>query len=95
MVAKRFNRQNLFQVACFDLRERFHYLVLLSFVCVRNLNELDWDLGIACCTRTVECSGLVRYLCLLYPCTLLRFLCDLRRYEYVHVQHQYDIEQNR
>ena len=57
VVAKRFNRQNLFQVACFDLRERFHFLVLLSFVCVRNLNELDWDLGTRFCSvQFISCS---------------------------------------
>lgn len=49
-VAKRFNRQNLFQVACFDLRERFHYVVLLSFVCLRNLSEVDWDFGAVLCS---------------------------------------------
>lgn len=45
-MAKRFNRQNLFQISCFDLRERFHFLVLLSFVGLRNLCELDWNLRI-------------------------------------------------
>lgn len=74
-VAKRFNRQNLFQVACFDLRERFHYVVLLSFVCLRNLSEVDWDFG------AVLCSVFASMYRLLYTkFSLLSFLFSLYSY---------------
>ena len=82
VVAKRFNRQNLFQVACFDLRERFHYLVLLSFVCVRNLNELDWDLGARRCSVlcTVYCKFTLRVpVCIVYSSSKLRARVDNAR----------------
>ncbi|XP_031556071.1 transmembrane anterior posterior transformation protein 1 homolog [Actinia tenebrosa] len=43
-VFKRFEKNNLFQMACSDIRERFHYLVLVSIVCLRNLTEFNWNM---------------------------------------------------
>jgi hypothetical protein len=40
---KRFETNNLFQISCHDIRERFHYAVLLSIVLLRNMAELDWN----------------------------------------------------
>ncbi|XP_062523321.1 transmembrane anterior posterior transformation protein 1 homolog [Corticium candelabrum] len=40
---KRFETNNLFQISCQDIRERFHYAVLLSIVLLRNMAELDWN----------------------------------------------------
>ncbi|WAR22143.1 TAPT1-like protein [Mya arenaria] len=31
-------------IACSDVKERFHYVVLLSLVCIRNMNAVAWDL---------------------------------------------------
>lgn len=42
-VFKKFEKNNLFQMACSDVRERFHFLVLLSIVSVRNLTEFSWN----------------------------------------------------
>lgn len=44
-VFKKFEKNNLFQMSCSDVRERFHFLVLLAIVCVRNLTEFSWNLG--------------------------------------------------
>jgi hypothetical protein len=32
-------------MACSDVRERFHYAILLFMVGVRNMAEFNWDLG--------------------------------------------------
>lgn len=44
-VFKKFDRNNLFQLSCSDCRERFHYVILLFVVCVRNLDQFDWDMS--------------------------------------------------
>jgi len=44
-VFKKFDRNNLFQLSCSDCRERFHYMILLFVVCVRNLDQFDWDMS--------------------------------------------------
>ena len=31
---------------CTDIRERFHYVILLMLVSVRNMAQLNWDLGV-------------------------------------------------
>lgn len=46
-VFKRFEKNNLFQMSCSDARERFHYLILLLVVGLRNLTEYDWNLEYA------------------------------------------------
>ena len=46
-VFKRFEKNNLFQMSCSDARERFHYLVLLLVVGIRNLTEYDWNFSTA------------------------------------------------
>ena len=42
-VFKKFDKNNLYQLTCADVRERLHLLVLLLVVSVRNLRELNWD----------------------------------------------------
>ena len=44
-VFKKFEKNNLFQMSCSDVRERFHFLLLLAIVCIRNLTEFSWNLG--------------------------------------------------
>ncbi|CAF0897792.1 unnamed protein product [Rotaria sp. Silwood1] len=44
-VFKKFDRNNLFQLSCSDCRERFHYVILLFVVCVRNLDQFNWDMS--------------------------------------------------
>ena len=44
-VFKKFEKHNLFQMTCSDVRERFHLLFLLTVVGVRNLTEFAWNLG--------------------------------------------------
>lgn len=42
-VFKKFEKNNLFQMSCSDVRERFHFFILLSIVCIRNLPEFSWN----------------------------------------------------
>lgn len=42
-VFKKFEADNLFQMSCSDIRERFHYVVLMSVVSMRNLEQFNWD----------------------------------------------------
>lgn len=42
-VFKRFEKNNLFQVTCADVRERFHLFWLLYIVLVRNLSQHQWN----------------------------------------------------
>ena len=44
-VFKKFEKKNLFQMSCSDVRERFHFMILLSIVCMRNLTEFNWNMG--------------------------------------------------
>ncbi|RUS72761.1 hypothetical protein EGW08_019479 [Elysia chlorotica] len=46
-VFKRVDKTNLCQITYSDVRERFHYLVLLFFVFVRNMKELQWNWDMA------------------------------------------------
>ncbi|CAB3982800.1 transmembrane anterior posterior transformation 1 homolog [Paramuricea clavata] len=43
-VFKKFEKNNLFQMSCADIRERFYYVVLVSLVTLRNMHELQWNL---------------------------------------------------
>ncbi|XP_070539868.1 transmembrane anterior posterior transformation protein 1 homolog [Ptychodera flava] len=42
-VFKKFGKHNLYQMSCSDVRERYHYCVLLSIVVLRNMTELNWN----------------------------------------------------
>ncbi|KAI8512546.1 Transmembrane anterior posterior transformation protein 1 [Branchiostoma belcheri] len=42
-VFKKFAKNNLFQMSCSDIRERFHYHVLLYIVVMRNMTEFNWS----------------------------------------------------
>ncbi|ODM96279.1 Protein TAPT1 [Orchesella cincta] len=42
-VFKKFDKMNLFQVTCSDIRERFHLFVLLLIVCLQTLREYSWE----------------------------------------------------
>ncbi|PIK49350.1 putative transmembrane anterior posterior transformation protein 1-like isoform X1 [Apostichopus japonicus] len=42
-VFKKFDKYNLFQMTCSDVRERYHYMVLFMFVFLRNMNEFSWS----------------------------------------------------
>ena len=41
-VFKSFNKKNLFQVSCSDVRERFHLFALLFIVVVQTMKEYSW-----------------------------------------------------
>jgi len=41
-VFKKFDRSNLFQVSCSDVRERFHLFALLFVVVVQTMKEYGW-----------------------------------------------------
>ena len=43
MVFKKFEKTNLFHMSCSDVRERFHYLILLVVVIVQTLKEYNWS----------------------------------------------------
>ena len=44
-VFKKFDKNNLFQVSCSDVRERFHLFALLFVVVVQTMKEYGWKEG--------------------------------------------------
>ncbi|GMT09246.1 hypothetical protein PFISCL1PPCAC_543 [Pristionchus fissidentatus] len=42
-VFKKFAKANLFQMACSDVRERFHTMTLLFVVVIRNMKAVNWN----------------------------------------------------
>ena len=42
---KKFDKNNLFQVSCSDVRERFHLFALLFVVVVQTMKEYGWKEG--------------------------------------------------
>uniref|UniRef100_A0A1B6M1N2 Uncharacterized protein n=1 Tax=Graphocephala atropunctata TaxID=36148 RepID=A0A1B6M1N2_9HEMI len=53
-VFKKFDKNNLFQVACSDVRERFHLFVLLFIVVLQTMKEYSWK---EVCTRDTVDAG--------------------------------------
>lgn len=51
---------------CFllDIRERFHIIVLLMVVSVRNLDAFNWDPGVCVCMCKLCCDN--KYICLVH-----------------------------
>ncbi|XP_030374109.1 protein TAPT1 homolog [Scaptodrosophila lebanonensis] len=47
-VFKKFDKNNLFQLTCSDVRERFHLSVLLFIVMIQTMKEFDWSLTQFC-----------------------------------------------
>ncbi|XP_036335855.1 protein TAPT1 homolog [Rhagoletis pomonella] len=47
-VFKKFDKNNLFQLTCSDVRERFHLAVLLFIVMIQTMKEFDWSLNQFC-----------------------------------------------
>ncbi|XP_041476981.1 transmembrane anterior posterior transformation protein 1 homolog isoform X2 [Lytechinus variegatus] len=47
-VFKKFDKFNLYQISCSDVRERYHYMVLLFFVVLRNMAEFSWSFDHFC-----------------------------------------------
>ncbi|GMS78931.1 hypothetical protein PENTCL1PPCAC_1106 [Pristionchus entomophagus] len=43
-VFKKFAKANLFQMACSDVRERFHTMTLLFVVVIRNMKAVSWNI---------------------------------------------------
>ncbi|KAI3413725.1 hypothetical protein GPALN_011208 [Globodera pallida] len=43
-VFKKFGKPNLFQMSCSDVRERFHTVILLVVVVLRNMTAVNWKL---------------------------------------------------
>lgn len=41
-VFKKFDKNNLFQLACADVRERFHLMILLLAVSLQTMKEYAW-----------------------------------------------------
>ncbi|CAD6996510.1 unnamed protein product [Ceratitis capitata] len=44
-VFKKFDKNNLFQLTCSDVRERFHLAILLFIVMIQTLKEFDWTMN--------------------------------------------------
>ena len=44
-IFKKFDKNNLFQVSCSDVRERFHLFALLFVVVVQTMKEYGWKEG--------------------------------------------------
>jgi len=51
-VFKKFDKNNLFQVSCSDVRERFHLFSLLFIVVVQTMKEYGWKEGKSFFSRT-------------------------------------------
>ncbi|XP_053957299.1 protein TAPT1 homolog [Anastrepha ludens] len=47
-VFKKFDKNNLFQLTCSDVRERFHLSVLLFIVVIQTMKEFDWSMSQFC-----------------------------------------------
>lgn len=47
-VFKKFDKVNVFQMACSDVKERFHFLILLLMILMRNMAEFDWEFDQLC-----------------------------------------------
>lgn len=47
-VFKKFDKNNLFQLTCSDVRERFHLAVLLFIVMIQTMKEFDWSMNQFC-----------------------------------------------
>ncbi|XP_018801364.1 PREDICTED: protein TAPT1 homolog [Bactrocera latifrons] len=47
-VFKKFDKNNLFQLTCSDVRERFHLAVLLFIVMIQTMKEFDWSMSQFC-----------------------------------------------
>ncbi|THD20831.1 Protein TAPT1 [Fasciola hepatica] len=44
-VFRKMGKTNLFQIACADVRERFHYAIWLFIVVCRNMTDTGWNCG--------------------------------------------------
>ncbi|GAM17975.1 hypothetical protein SAMD00019534_011500, partial [Acytostelium subglobosum LB1] len=44
-VFKRFEKENLFQISCSDIVERFQIFIYLAIIFFQNLSDLSWDLN--------------------------------------------------
>ncbi|EFA80142.1 DUF747 family protein [Heterostelium album PN500] len=44
-VFKRFEKENLFQISCSDIVERFQIFIYLAIIFFQNLSDLNWDLS--------------------------------------------------
>lgn len=42
-VFKKYDKNNLFQISCADIRERFHNFLLMVVVTLRNMQQYDWN----------------------------------------------------
>ena len=42
---KKVDINHLYQISCSDAKERFHYVLMLSIVCIRNMTEVAWKIG--------------------------------------------------
>ncbi|XP_037952615.1 protein TAPT1 homolog [Teleopsis dalmanni] len=47
-VFKKFDKNNLFQLTCSDVRERFHLCVLLFIVVIQTMKEFEWSFNQFC-----------------------------------------------
>lgn len=44
-VFKKFEKENLFQISCSDMVERFQLCIFVAIVCVQNFSDLQWNLS--------------------------------------------------
>ncbi|XP_073998628.1 protein TAPT1 homolog isoform X1 [Rhodnius prolixus] len=66
-VFKKFDKNNLFQVACSDIRERFHFFILLFIVVMQTMKEYAWKeetlwVLFPDCTLVIICEILVDWI---------------------------------
>jgi hypothetical protein len=65
-VFKKFDKNNLFQVSCSDVRERFHLFVLLFVVVLQTMKEYSWKEG-RCILETVSVGNCYYSHIVFYP----------------------------
>jgi hypothetical protein len=44
-VFKKFDKKNVFLMSCYDVKERFHNMIFMLIIFIRNMAEFDWQIG--------------------------------------------------
>ncbi|CAF0727605.1 unnamed protein product [Brachionus calyciflorus] len=71
-VFKKFDKSNIYQMACSDVKERFQNLILLLIVFIRNMAEFDW--------QTDQLFELIPILCIIF---FFEFFIDWVKHAFV------------
>lgn len=97
-VFKKFDKNNLFQLTCSDVRERFHLVTLLVIVVVQTMREFNWRsdqffVMLPCCLWVLFTEFLVDWIKHAFITRFNEIPCDVYR-EYT-ISLAYDMTQTR